>query len=357
LDTCYFNKSRTNVLFKRPRSGLPFLMCVDHDLEYRGPDRTLSRAFKAGVAQQGWRALPAAVQPQADLNDAVAKALNVLGFEGGEPTLSPSVGRHARQDRRGLLATLGTDLSRTPSDADVLTTVGRAEEIDELASCVLRCGQARAAVVVGASGVGKSHLLRAAALRLARLRQARRLISVHLGQMLAGTLFDAERENLLVKLLEEAANAPDTVLALEHLELALLLPHGALLLAQHVDRSAALIGTILPDQVERLAVEPLVRRIHVVSLAELSARDTVVVLKGISEQVARRHGVEIGEPCLGGCVHAARSIPGRLPAKAIALLDAAGARAELSGASAIRPDEIYFAASRLTRGANPTMAD
>ena len=49
-----FNKARTSVLVKRPRAGLPFLVCVDEDLEYVGSDRELARAFSAGDRQQGW---------------------------------------------------------------------------------------------------------------------------------------------------------------------------------------------------------------------------------------------------------------------------------------------------------------
>ena len=42
-----FSKARTSVLVKRPRAGLPFLVCVDEDLEYMGSDRELARAFAA----------------------------------------------------------------------------------------------------------------------------------------------------------------------------------------------------------------------------------------------------------------------------------------------------------------------
>jgi len=38
-DARRFSKPRTSVLVKRPRAGLPFLVCVDEDLEYVGPDR------------------------------------------------------------------------------------------------------------------------------------------------------------------------------------------------------------------------------------------------------------------------------------------------------------------------------
>jgi hypothetical protein len=46
-DSRWFNKAQTSVLVKRPRAGLPYLVCVDEDLEYLGPDRQLARVFTA----------------------------------------------------------------------------------------------------------------------------------------------------------------------------------------------------------------------------------------------------------------------------------------------------------------------
>src|ERR1017187_8850507 len=58
-DARCFSKPRTSVLVKRPRAGLPFLVCVDEDLDYVGPDRDLARAFAAADCQQGWRIVSA----------------------------------------------------------------------------------------------------------------------------------------------------------------------------------------------------------------------------------------------------------------------------------------------------------
>jgi len=45
LSPSFFNKVRANLLIKRQQEGMPFLVCVDADLAYRGADPTLSRAF------------------------------------------------------------------------------------------------------------------------------------------------------------------------------------------------------------------------------------------------------------------------------------------------------------------------
>jgi hypothetical protein len=78
-DSLCFNKPQTSVLVKRPRAGLTFLVCVDEDLEYMGPDCELARVFAAADRQQGWRVVSAGagVCPQAE--DVVQQALAMLG--------------------------------------------------------------------------------------------------------------------------------------------------------------------------------------------------------------------------------------------------------------------------------------
>src|ERR1017187_1891069 len=78
-DARCFSKPRTSVLVKRPRAGLPFLVCVDEDLDYVGPDRDLARAFAAADCQQGWRIVSAeaVLPPRAEA--AVQQALAMLG--------------------------------------------------------------------------------------------------------------------------------------------------------------------------------------------------------------------------------------------------------------------------------------
>ncbi len=56
----YFNKNRTNILIKRS----PFMLCLDEDLEYRGADTVLARAFAGSARHKGWRVLLLGQQTQ-----------------------------------------------------------------------------------------------------------------------------------------------------------------------------------------------------------------------------------------------------------------------------------------------------
>jgi len=172
-------------------------------------------------------------------------------------------------------------------------------------------------------------------------------MTLDLGCLLAGTLFDAEGENLLGTLLREIVSSPETVLALEHLQLATIMPRGPLLLASALDNKAKIIGTLLPGYLTRLDNIPLRRRLNVVPLPPLSPSATVSVLRAVGTRMAACHGVEIDDACILACVQVAQTLPGYLPGQAIALLDGAGARAALSEASIIGPDDVYSVADQI----------
>ncbi len=336
-----FSKPATNLLIKRPDRRLPFVVCVDEDLQYTGPDPALREVFSGGVRRRGWKAILLGARPRRDIHAALDRALTVLGFGDAEPRLpvdrEPDVGE-------GLLEAYGTDLSGPAPRGILECTVAREEEACAVAACLRRWGAAKLPIVLGHSGVGKSHLLRTVAGKLSELGAPTAFLRVDLVEPLAGTLFEAERESRLSSMLREAVARPETVVALEHIELVLGVPHGAMLLARALDDGARLAGTTGPQHRPAIQREPLERRVQVVELPGLSGAETLEALGGVREQLAEHHGLEIPEECLPVCVRIAARLDGRLPASAIALLDAAAARASLAGAVVVAADDLYHAA-------------
>ncbi len=84
----FYNKSATNLLLKRLETGMPFLVCVDEDLEYVGTDQDVRRVFTGSVRREGWRTLHLGLPLQTDLQQAVTGALDLLGFDGHTPAVS-----------------------------------------------------------------------------------------------------------------------------------------------------------------------------------------------------------------------------------------------------------------------------
>lgn len=345
----FFNKARTNVLIKRPREGMPYLVCVDEDLAYTGTDSALARAFVAGHRQQGWRVLFVGHDARANIERLIEEALGAVGFDGREPELKPpaSAVEPGAAAQGKLLASFAVEV---PTDAGDEPTIGREERIEEVVSSLLQW-QVRLPLIVGESGVGKTNLVRAAARELKQCRPAFKVVSVELSAVMAGTLFDSERESLLITLLKDVADQPEAIVVMEHLEMALIgVPRGHLLLGQALDGGARLIGTTLPGHLSRFELAPLARRLQVTELTEMSMSETGEVLRALRERIAAHHHFAIDESLLNSVIETALPRTGTFPAKAISLLDAAAARAVLAGENELSLFYVYATAARISDG-------
>jgi len=342
-DARRFSKPQTSVLVKRPRAGLPFLVCVDEDLEYVGPDRDLARAFAAADRQQGWRVVSVGTGLSSRVEDAVERALSMLGASGDA---AQSAEAAAPRDA-GLLARFASNITAQVRDGSAPPTVGRGEAAEQAAASLLSW-QGRLPVLIGAPGLGKTNLLYKVAGQLAGIRPEWDLLAVDLACLVAGTLWEGEREKLLAAVLEETIARGTVVLVLDRLELAAMsMALAPWLLAGALDRGARLAATCLPPYLEKLAQGPLGRRIDSIDVTELAREDAAAVLGHLRETLAAHHRVAIDAPAVEAAVARSLTLAGPLPDKAIALLDAAAARAALLKQPAVTECDVYLAASRM----------
>jgi len=336
----HFNKTSTNLLVKRPDADMPCVVCVDEDLEYTGADRLLASAFAAGLTQQGWRVLTFGGCLQADLTAALEYALGILETDGesARALATPAV------PRKGLLATWAESLSDAAATAGAGLTLHRDEEMEQVAGCVLSW-HGRLALILGEAGTGKTNLLRGVAKMLARRNI--HVLSVNMGAIMAGTLFESARDALLMSLLQEARES-GAVLALEQAEWAMMgVPRGPVLLREAMDRGVRLIATTTPEQAPRFLLYPLESGVEVVQLDELCPGDARHVLEALRACMADHHGVRIDAEIERAAVERSVSMKGSLPGKAVGLLDAAAARASLAESTAVSEVDLYLAASRM----------
>jgi ATP-dependent Clp protease ATP-binding subunit ClpA len=336
-----FNKARTNLLIKRSTEGMPCVVCVDEDLEYLGADRALAQAFASSPTQQGWRVLSFGGCLHDDLTAALEYALDILDPE-EEP--GKEVAAHASPGRKRLLEAWSDNLTRMVAASRSASTLFRDEEMEQVAACTLGW-EGRLPLIVGGAGTGKSNLLHGVARLLAQ--RGREVLAVNMGAVMAGTLFESEREALLRALLREAHEL-SAVLALEQAEWAVLgAPRGLVLLRDALDHGVRMIATTVPEHVCRFTMHPLESRLEAVQLKELCASDTRRILEQLRPSIASHHRVEITAEIEHVAVERSLAMDGSLPGKAVKLLDASAARANLVQSGSVTLTDVYIAASRM----------
>ena len=334
-----FNKAWTNLLIKRSTEGMPCVVCVDEDLDYMGADRALAQAFAAGPTQQGWRILTFGGSLHGDLSSALDYALGILGAdeEAGNASAEPA------QAGRRLLAAWADNLSDKVAGS-VCATLFRDEAVEQVAACALSW-HGRMPLILGEPGTGKTNLLHGVAGLLTRREKV--VLAVNMGTLMAGTLFESEREALLLGLLREAQDC-GAVLALEQAEWAMIgAPRSPVILREALDDGTRMMACSATNHEQRFATHPLGSRIEVVRLSELCANDTRRVLEVLRPSIATHHGVGIDADAERATVERCLSMDGLMPGKAVKLIDAAAARASLTGAASVTELDVYIAASRM----------
>jgi ATP-dependent Clp protease ATP-binding subunit ClpA len=336
-----FNKDRTNLLIKRSDDGMPWVVCVDDDLEYTGMDPALAHAFSAAApSQQGWRVLTFSGSLRGDMTATLEYALGMLGLE-QEPgkASAPPAAASAR-----LLTAWARNLSAPDALGRPEPTLFRDEEIEQIASCTLGW-EGRLPLILGDAGTGKTNLLEGVASLLAR--RGLEVLAVNMGALMAATLLECEREALLISLLREARDS-GAILAMEQAEWAAMgAAHSLVLLRDALDQGTRMIATSTPVQERRFAIYPLESRLEIVRLNELAVSDTRCVLELLCPAIAAHHGVEIDIEVEAAVAERARPMEGAFPGKAVRLLDAAAARASLLGNAKLSLLDVYLAASRM----------
>ena len=220
----------------------------------------------------------------------------------------------------------------------------RDNEIARVIDILLRHGKNNPALV-GAAGTGKTAIAEGFAQRIASgavpfaLRDARVLALDHAG-LLAGTMYRGQYEERLTAIVNACSEDPRIILFID--ELHNLIGQGA---AMGVAMDAAnmlkpalvrgefrVIGATTGDEYERwvLGDPALERRFQKITVAELSAADTLAVLEARRERLERHHNVAIADEALTASVTLTdRYVKDRVrPDRAIDALDEACAHAQ-----------------------------
>ena len=173
----------------------------------------------------------------------------------------------------------------------------------------------------------------------------KRLLTLDIGSLVAGTKYRGEFEERLKKIIEEVKNSGNCVLFIDELHtlVGAGAAEGAVDAANILKPSLArgelqTIGATTLDEyrkyIERDAA--LERRFQPVLVEEPTVEETIEILRGIKERYEQHHRLEISEEAIKAAAElASRYVPDRfMPDKAIDLIDEAGSRVRMQRASA-----------------------
>jgi len=254
-------------------------------------------------------------------------------------------GRAARTaSRTPALDQLGIDLTAAAQAGKLDPIIGRAKEIERVIQILSRRTKNNPALI-GEPGVGKTAIVEGLAHRIAagdvpETLEGKRLITLDMGAVVAGTKYRGEFEERIKKIIDEIKSAGNCVIFIDefHTIVGAGAAEGAVdaanLLKPSLGRGElqCIGATTLDDYrkyVERDAA--LERRFQPVLVEEPSTEEALEILRGIKERYEEHHKLTISDSALNSAVTlASRYIPDRfLPDKAIDLVDEASSRVRI----------------------------
>ena len=252
-----------------------------------------------------------------------------------------------------MLDKFGVDLTRQAREGKIDPVIGRECEIERVVQILSR-RKKNNPILIGEAGVGKSAIVEGLALRIAAgdvpyTIAGKRLYSLDVSSLVAGTKFRGEFEERMQQLLDELRKADDTIIFIDeiHTIVGAGSTQGSLDTANILKPALArgelqTIGaTTLDEYRENIESDSaLERRFQKVVIEPTTPEQTLQILRNIAPHYERYHKVHYTEEALQACVNlTGRYITDRyFPDKAIDVMDEAGSRAHLQ--SAREPEEL-----------------
>ena len=258
------------------------------------------------------------------------------------PTASGSGARTTA--RTPTLDQLGIDLTAAARANKLDPVIGRSKEIQRVIQILSRRTKNNP-VLMGEPGVGKTAIVEALAQRIAsgeipETLQGKRLVTLDMGALVAGTKYRGEFEERLKKVIEEIKSSGNCVLFIDemHTIVGAGAAEGAVDAANILKPSLArgelqCIGaTTMDDYRKHVERDPaLERRFQPIIVEEPTIDETTAILLGIKGRYEEHHRVDITDDAVRTAANlSARFIADRyLPDKAIDVMDEAGSRIRL----------------------------
>ena len=274
-----------------------------------------------------------------DLSKVRTQVIRMLG-----ETAEATIGAPAGRTKTPTLDEFGSNLTQMAAEGKLDPVVGRSKEIERVIQILGRRTKNNP-VLIGEPGVGKTAIAEGLAQRIANndvpdILEDKRVVTLDIGLLVAGTKYRGEFEERLKKIMDEIRSAGNVILVIDevHTLIGAGAAEGAIDAANILKPALArgelqCIGATTLDEyrkhIERDAA--LERRFQPVMVGEPSVTETIEILFGLRERYEQHHKLKISDAALEAAAKLSdRYISDRfLPDKAIDLIDEAGSRVRL----------------------------
>ena len=281
--------------------------------------------------------------------------------EGKEnPFIPTSESKTSKKSKTPVLDNFGRDITALAEGEKLDPVVGREKEIQRV-SQILSRRKKNNPLLIGEPGVGKSAIAEGLALRIIQKRVSRvlynkRVVSLDLASLVAGTKYRGQFEERMKALMNELEKNDDIILFIDEIH-TIVGAGGATgsLDASNMFKPALARGeiqcigaTTLDEYRQNIEKDgALERRFQKVLVEQTSTEETLEILKNIKERYENHHNVNYTDEAISACVDLTdRYMSDRfLPDKAIDALDEAGSRVHINNMSV--PQEIIDLESQL----------
>ena len=244
-----------------------------------------------------------------------------------------------------VLDNFSIDMTAAAAEGKLDPVIGRDKEIERLAQILSR-RKKNNPILIGEPGVGKSAIVEGLAMRIVRRQVSRmlydkRVVSLDMGAVVAGTKYRGQFEERIRSILNELRNNPDIILFIDEIHNIV----GAGNAAGSMDAANLLKPALARGDIKcigattlneyRNSIEKdgaLERRFQKVLVEQTTVDETIQILSNIRERYEEHHNVTYTDEALTACAKLAeRYITDRsFPDKAIDVMDEVGSRAHLS---------------------------